>query len=186
MKHPLEKIPPEVRKKSFWLLLGLTLALMFVFNLTGAPLITPAAPLGVVSYELAGSSTQMQAILDSWDQRAKIAASFGLGLDYLFMVAYSTTVGLGCIWAGEMLRRQRWPLAGLGALLAWGLWLAAALDAVENLALTVIIFGTLVSPWPEIARWCALVKFGLLFAGLVYSFLGLVVSLSGRLLRESQ
>ncbi|MBN2548996.1 MAG: hypothetical protein JXB15_07560 [Anaerolineales bacterium] len=184
MHHPLENIPLEWRSKVFWLLLALTLALMVVFNLTGASLATPAAPLGIVSYELAGSPLQAQAMLDSWDQKAKLAAAFGLGLDYLFMAAYSTTVGLGCIWAGDALLRQRWPLSGLGVWLAWGLWLAAALDAIENLALTVIMLGTVASPWPEIARWCALVKFGLLFVGLVYAFLGLVVNLSGRLLRD--
>jgi hypothetical protein len=133
----------------------------------------------------------VQQILASWDQRAQLSAAFSLGLDYVFMLAYSTTIGLACIWTADVLRRRSWPLAWVGAPLAWvgaplawvgaplawGQWLAAAFDATENIALVVILFGTVQAPWPEVARWCAIFKFSLIFLGLVYAFFGLVVSL---------
>jgi hypothetical protein len=181
MHHPFEYIPPEWRKKLFWLGLFASLALMIVLNLVGAPLTTAPAPYGIVSYELAGSVSQSQAILESWDQQAQMSAAFSLGLDYLFMAAYSTAIGLGCLWAADTLRRRGWPLSQLGVPLAWGQWLAAMFDGIENLALTRFLFGGVVSPWPELARWCALLKFALIFAGLVYAFLGWVVHLSTRL-----
>ena len=186
MHHPFEKIPPSLRKRTFWLLFIFTLLLMFIFTVTGAPLNTASAPYGVVSYELAGSTARAQAILASWDQKAQLIAAFGLGLDYLFMLAYSTTIGLGCIWAGEVLQGHKWPLARLGVALAWLLGLAASLDAVENMALMILILGNLASPWPELARWCATGKFTLIFAGLVYAFLGLAVHLAGRLTAKVQ
>jgi hypothetical protein len=60
--------------------------------------------------------------------------------------------------------------------LAWGQWLAAIFDAVENLALTILLFGTLAMPWPQIARLYALLKFGLIFFGILYAFYGFAAS----------
>jgi hypothetical protein len=47
--------------------------------------------------------------------------------------------------------------------------LAALLDATENAALIVMLWGTLVEPLPSIARWCATGKFTLIAVGLVYA-----------------
>ena len=178
MPHPFENIKIAHLKRIYWPLLVITLVIMGLLNWVSLPLNTEAAPLGIVSYEIAGSVTQAQNILASWDPNARLAAAFGLGLDYLFMVAYSTTLGLGCIWAADVLKRRAWPLANLGARLAWGQWLAALLDAVENMALFVLLITTVQSPWPELARWCALVKFALIFVGLIYIFLALAASLT--------
>jgi hypothetical protein len=180
MSHPLQSIPQEKRKVVFWSLFSATLAWMIIMQLVGAPLTTPAAPSGIVSFELAGNATQAKAILDSWDAKAQVYAAFGLGMDYVFMLLYSTTIALACIWAGEILRSVGWPLSKLGAGLAWGQWAAALFDAVENIALAVILLRGLASPWPELARWCALFKFALIFLGLVYAFFGLVARFSQR------
>jgi len=177
MRHPFQSIPANKRPKIFWPLLVITLFLMALLNLEGKPMVTPAAPLGIVSFELAGSVSQAQQILASWDQKAQLSAAFSLGLDYVFILAYSAAIGLACIWTADALHRRNWPLAWVGAPLAWGQWLAAALDATENIALVVILFGTVQAPWPEVARWCAIFKFSLIFLGLVYAFFGLVVSL---------
>ena len=183
MHHPFEQISPEWRKKLFCVTFAASLIIIIIFGVIGAPLNTPAAPSGVVSYELAGSVAQAQAMLDSWDQTARLYAAFGLGFDYLFMLVYSSAIGLGCIMAAGVLRKRGWPLAQMGGPLAWSLWLAAGLDAVENVALTVILLVAAASPWPELARWCATIKFILIFLGLVYAFLGLAVNLAGRLAR---
>jgi hypothetical protein len=150
---------------------------MLILNLVSAPLTTESAPMGMISYELAGSIEKAQSILDSWDIAAQLRAAFALGFDYVFMLAYATTIGLACVMAAAALRSRGWPLVGAGAALAWGLWLAAGLDAVENIALTVLLFGAVVSPWPQVAYWCALIKFALVFMGLVYAFYGGVVRL---------
>ncbi len=163
------------RRQLFWGLLALTLALMLCLNLAGLPLVNQQAPSGIVSYELAWRLDKSQAILASWDGRAQRYAAFGLGLDYLFMPAYGGLFALACLGSGEALRRRRWPLAGWGAKLAWGMRLAAGLDAVENLALSVMLLETPTRPWPEVAGACASLKFGLLFVGLVYSFYALAI-----------
>ena len=157
---------------------------MVVLNLVGAPLNTPAAPLGIVSFELAGSSQRAQEILGSWDVHAQLRAAFSLGLDYVFMLAYSATIGLACIWAGEALQAYGWPLAGLGRLLAWSQWLAALLDGLENIALVAVLFGRVFAPWPQLAQWSAAAKFALVFAGMIYVYLGLAVRLTRRIVPE--
>lgn len=184
MRHPLDSLTPGKRKLVFWSLFVLTLVIMVLLNLVGAPLITASAPYGIVSYELAGSLSRAEAILASWDPEARAHAAFSLGFDYLFLLAYSTTIALACLWSAGVLKARGWSLAALGAPLAWGQWLAALLDALENLALTVILFNAPASPWPEIARWSAILKFTLVFAGMVYAFLGLAVSLVQRLSPE--
>lgn len=183
MNHPLEAMPPELRSRAFWALLALTLLLMILLNWAGLPLVTSAAPSGIVSFELAGSAGQAQAILDSWDTGARLHAAFSLGLDYLFMPVYSTAIGLACLWAARRLRQVSWPLAVLGAWLAWGLWLAALLDATENVSLLASLFGSPAPPWPQLAGLCASLKFGLILAGMVYTFYALAPYLAERIWR---
>ncbi len=180
-RHPFEFLPPGWWPRFFWPLLGLTVLLMVVFAVTGAPLTTEAAPYGVVSLELAGTVENAQQILNSWNGDAQIRAAFGLGLDYLFMVVYASTIAFGCGMTARVLERREWPLARWGTLLSWGVLLAAILDSIENFGLTAIIFGSVVSPWPEIARWCAVFKFALIFIGIVYVIYGGVVALVERI-----
>ncbi|HEX7973273.1 MAG TPA: hypothetical protein VF498_02610 [Anaerolineales bacterium] len=170
-----------MRGRVFWPLLAATLALMVLLNWEGGPLVTSPAPYGIVSFELAGSVDRSQAILDSWDANAQLHAAFSLGVDYLFMVLYSAAIGLACIWSADRLHRLGWPLASLGAWLAWGLWLAALFDAVENVALLSNLFNGVIYPWPIIAYICALFKFGLILLGMVYTFFALAAHLASRL-----
>jgi hypothetical protein len=167
-------------RKWFWLSLVLTLVIMAIMNLVGAPLINSTAPSGIVSYELAYSLDKAQAILNSWDARAQLYAAFGLGLDYLFMPAYAITFALACRLAGGSLGRRNWPLAGLAHGLALGMFLAASFDALENLALGIMLLNTPANPWPRVAGVCATLKFGLLLVGLVYALYGLTGALVER------
>jgi hypothetical protein len=134
MQTHLQRISPIQRKTVFFTFLWLPILLMIIFARTGAPLFTSAAPQGVVSLELAGSVEKAQQIIASWDKTARLMAAFGLGLDYLFMVVYPLTIGLACIWAADILRCHHWPLAALGSWFAQGSWLAALLDAREEIA----------------------------------------------------
>ncbi len=161
------------RTAAFWLLVVLTLMVMGVLQIVGQPLQTSAAPQGIVSFELAGSPATAQAILDSWDGNARIHAGFSLGFDFLFMPLYAASIAAACLWGAGTLRRRRWPLAGFGPWLAWGLWLAVLCDIIENISLWRLLVGTVAAPWPELARLCALVKFGLVGLGLLYGLVAL-------------
>jgi len=174
---PYNSLKPADQKRLFILVLVITLLLLVVNNYINTPLVTDPAPYGIISFELSQTTQQAMLILDSWDQQAKLHAAFGLGIDYLFMPAYAMAIGLACVLSAGAVRARRWPLAGVGLLLAWALWLGALLDAVENIALIILLFGNIIQPWPAIASWCAMIKFGLVFAGMIYAFYGLVVRL---------
>jgi hypothetical protein len=188
MKHPLEPIPSTSRKPLFWALLVGTLVLFAVFRVLDAPLRTPAAPNGIVSFELAGTPFQAQAIIDSWHAMALLLSSvegepvpgmvsraysfavFGLGIDYLFMPVYATALALGILLAAG--RHKGW-FSMLGAWLGWGAYAAALFDAVENYALArMLLLNEVWTPYPEVAAFSASVKFVLLFLGLFYALGG--------------
>ncbi|MFZ5822384.1 MAG: hypothetical protein ACOYYJ_21040 [Chloroflexota bacterium] len=171
MSHPLDFIPHDARKKTFFPLLALTLGLFAVFRVLNAPLVTSAAPSGIVAFELAGNIKNTMGIIASWDQTARLFAAFGLGLDYLFMPCYALALSLGTLLAAG---RHRGWFKTLGALAGWGALAAALFDAVENFILWKILLGAWVSPLPELAAACAQVKFGLLALGLLYALAGAV------------
>jgi hypothetical protein len=173
MSHPLESISPATRSRAFiWLLLA-TVLLFFAFRFIG-----PDKP-NIVEYELAGSNVKSQAIIDAWSPVDRLHAGFSLGIDYLFMPLYSTTIALALIWAASVLTSKRWRSIGIA--LAWGLWLAAIFDALENLALIKILFDTTaIDPWPQIAATCATIKFTLIVIGLIYAIVGVTARLINR------
>jgi hypothetical protein len=188
MKHPLENIPSASRKPLFLAFLAGTLTLFAVFRVLDAPLRTPAAPNGIVSFELAGTPFQAQAIIDSWRvtgllisdvagepvpgivSRAISFAAFGLGIDYLFMPVYATALAMGILLAAG--RHKGW-FAALGAWVGWGAYAAALFDAIENYALArMLLLNEVWSPYTEVAAFSATVKFGLLLLGLFYALVG--------------
>lgn len=178
MRYP---IPQRLRALIFWPMLVATLVLMAL--MAGSQLRTAAAPRGIISFELAGGEAQARAILASWDAAAQRYADYSLRIDFLYLIAYSTTIGLACTWAADVFRARGWGLSAVGVPLAWGLWLAALLDATENIALLRLLHGPVASPWPQIAWACATLKFILVGLGLLYFVAGVVTWLVGRLAR---
>ena len=188
MQHPLNFLSTRVRKRPFLAFLAGTLILFAVFRVLDAPLRTSAAPNGTLSFELAGTPFQAQAILDSWNEMPYLFsdvigksvpgmvspafsfAAFGLGLDYLFMPVYATALALGILLAAG--RHTGW-FARLGSWLGWGAYAAALFDAVENYSLArMLLMNQVWSPYPEVAAFSATVKFRLLSLGLVYALVG--------------
>ena len=171
MSHPLDFIPASAYKKTFFPLLALTLVLVGVFQLLNAPLRTPAAPNGIVSFELAGTPQKAESILQSWDSRAQLFAAFSLGIDYLFIFSYGLTISLGILMAGA---KHGGKFAQLGALLGWGILLAGLLDAIENLALWRTLIGAGTDTCPTIAASSATIKFALILFALGFALTGWV------------
>jgi hypothetical protein len=190
MHHPLENIRTSVRNRIIFPLIGLSLLLLIAMNVVGQPLITPSAPFGIVSLELARNVAQAQTILNSWDEAAQLRAAFSLGLDFLLIPLYTTSLTLTCLWAVRFQReRRRFPnllvMIGLPAvILAWVQSLAAGLDIIENIALTHMLFEAVTSPWPQIASLCAISKFSLIAAGITYSLIAVAAYVSAAIPRR--
>ena len=169
MLHPLDFLPNKNRKPIFWAFLVWTLILFAVFRPLGAPLTNSAAPSGIVSFELARTPVNAQAMIDSWDARGQLYAAFGLGFDFLFMPVYALALCLGSLLAAG---RHPGPFAKLGAWIGWGAFTAAIFDAVENIGLWNSLLGHAQSAWPAVSFWCACFKFGLIILGIFYGLVG--------------
>ena len=168
LRHPFEWIKKKCVLRVFFVGLILTLLVGAGMQILGRPLITEAAPAGIVSFEFAGDVETAQSILASWRHEVRVIAGLNLGVDYLFMLAYGVTIGLGCILVARGWHETIPALALIGTLFSWGSIGAAFLDAIENYALIRILVGSLNETWPVVSQWCAGVKFFLVGIGLVY------------------
>jgi hypothetical protein len=177
MRHPLEFVPQEARKRLFFTLLLLTLSLFAIFRVLDTPLQTDYAPSGIVSFELAGSPQNAAHIVLTWSEQAQLNAAFGLGIDYLFMPVYAFALAFGTLLAAG--KHSGW-LRSLGAVAGYGAFAAALFDAVENYALFQVLLGAFDSSYPMLAAVCASVKFGLLAFGLLVAVVGGVVPRSAK------
>ena len=175
--HPFTWLTDVGQKRAFAPLAALALLMMAALQVTGGPLRTPAAPAGIISFEFAGDLPTAQAMVDSWEDSGRVFAGLNLGLDYLFLVAYGGAIGLGCVLVA---RGRAAPFGTLGRALAWGLIVAALLDSLENYALIRVLLGTERAWWPTVALWCAIPKFALVAAGLLYVIAGGLLALAGK------
>jgi hypothetical protein len=168
--HPLAFIPNNNRKRVFFIFFAATLIVMAVFQfILDPPLKTAAAPNGIVSFELAGSSLKAQEIISSWDANAQLYAAFGLGFDFLFMPLYATAIALGVLLAAG--RHPGW-FASLGAWVGWGAYAAALFDAAENVCLFNLLLGNTSASYASMAALYATLKFGLILLGIVFALIG--------------
>ncbi|MCS6967344.1 MAG: hypothetical protein RMJ44_02865 [Cytophagales bacterium] len=174
MNHPYLSIPQQ---QYIWLII---ITSLFTFLLTAGQiwvnmsLVNDAAPAGMLSLQFAGNLANARLIIHSWDYIAKMRAAFGIGLDFLYIVAYSTALGLLCVYVAHW-----WTFLGswgkIGIPLGWLQWLAAALDGVENLSLIALLCENGFAWLPWLAYWAAVVKFSIIGLALLYLLAGFFV-----------
>lgn len=152
-----------------FILIFLALCLTLIMQIVGAPLTTTAAPAGIISFEFAGELGKVKQILASWDEQAQLHAALSLGLDYLYLVTYTLAIAATCLRVAASWQARRPRLARLGRSLGWSQGIAAMLDAIENLALLRLLFGSTATFWPPLAWVCAALKFTLVLSGLAYA-----------------
>ncbi len=173
--HPFENMSQQRFRLSFRVFLGITVVMLIILSLLGVPLqqcrTVSGGKCDIVSFELARTPAYSGAIVDAWRQHEVLQyAKWNTWLDYLFMVGYSNSVALGLLWLLQFPFPPRWK--NRIRLLAWAQWLVLTADALENAALLRILYSTAISPWPQAAFVCALIKFGLLGAGVVCLAIG--------------
>ena len=101
------------------------------------------------------------------------AAKTSIYLDFPFLVLYGIALSAACaVLAARAAERGRATLASAGRAIAWAAPVAAALDAVENVALLQVLNDHVDQPWPGIVFGFASVKFALLAVVVVYLVVG--------------
>jgi hypothetical protein len=160
MHGPWSRIAPPHRRPLLIVLLALSLGFFGALTVQGRPLFTPAAPLGILSYEFAWNHSRADEILRSWSPLVDTARR-QLWLDFPFLTVYPLLLSLAVSMAPA-------PASGRGsrarALISWAVLAAGPLDAAENIFLLRMLDlgagGELAMP----AAACAAVKFFLVLA----------------------
>ncbi|GAB4473629.1 MAG: hypothetical protein Kow00124_12830 [Anaerolineae bacterium] len=122
---------------------------------------------GIVPYELAFTARQADTILSAWGAEGQEAARRSLLVDFAFMPAYAT------LFAGITLlvaRAARGQLQSVGLMLAPLQYVAALLDALENVMLLSLLGtqGAVPTLPPLAAGLAASIKFLILTLALIY------------------
>jgi len=136
---------------------------------------------GMVPFELSGGEPRANEILAEWGEDGRDAAREQLWIDYGFMLAYGTFLGLAAGAVRDLCRRRDLrQLARIGRAAIWLGPLAAAFDALENACLLLTVGGS-GAPFPSLATAFASVKFALIVAAITYLLAGAVGLLKRRL-----
>ena len=93
---------------------------------------------------------------------------------------------LACVLSVRGILPELRLLIRLGSLLAWLSMLARFLDALENFTLIQLLFDPQWYAWPEMARWCALPKFGILLTVLIWLVIACLQLLTGALMTRQE
>jgi hypothetical protein len=149
---------PAQQRWQRWLT-GSTILIAIAMLVVDHPLKTTHAPLGIISLQLAGDTLAAKQVVYDWHPRERLAAAFGLGLDYLFMCSYATWMFFGCRWAAVRWLKSQPTRGKLFGWLAWGAVLAAVLDGAENIVLLIFLQSDGRSVLYPLAFWCAVAKF---------------------------
>lgn len=130
---------------------------------------------GIVDFELAGDGTDATRMLDEWGEDGRDAARLSLWLDFPFLLAYGAFWALAIRAIGDAARRRGWDrFAHAGARL-WPVPIAAAaFDALEDVALLVVLDRSGGDTAPLLAAVFATVKFVLL--GVTLAFVALFLA----------
>ncbi len=181
LTHPLQRWPRRHRRLAF-ACIAVAAALPLILGAVVHPL-HEDKPGGedVVAFELAGSVDRAQEILTTWRAEGVIDEAKAIQVfDLVYPFIYAAALAGGCIAAaGSWRRLGRERIAAMGIAMAWVALAAAGFDYVENLGLDISLWGHPASPWPEISRVAAQLKFAAIYLTLAFGLSGVLAAAIG-------
>jgi hypothetical protein len=135
----------------------------------------------MMAFETAGSPKQSAEVLElstTADPDAVEKFHTALLWDFLFICLYPLSTAIACLLAARFFDARATLDLKYGLVFVLLPFLAGILDVFENVALLRILRGPIESPWPEMARWCAIPKFAILAVSLLFAVAGGVVWLT--------
>lgn len=135
MTGPFGRVPAARRRAVQHASTAVAVGLLVTITVLGLPLRTDAAPLGLVSLQLAASPDVAARMLDSWASGLRSRVLWTHGLDLVLPFAYALAVGTAATRAAA-----RVASVGPSAQIAAGAVLVASIaDQVENVAMVLTI-----------------------------------------------
>lgn len=172
----LEKLK-EVPKDLF--LLFITLIGFLIFILINILVFTPInqivpPPYGILDFEFAWVPEQVLTIFAAWGASGMAAEALAIYWDFLYIVGYGSFI-FGAILL--VTRKLEGKFQKIGLWMTLTPILAGIFDVIENINLLVMLdkaptFSSFVS---FIASLTALIKFGVLFLGIAFFFVALIM-----------
>ena len=171
----IEKLKKSPKTWGIFLVSGMGLVIFLLINrLIFASLPIEVPSYGILDFEFAWTASQITAIFAAWGPEGMALHATGIYWDFLYIVGY------GSLIAGLILLLSR-QLTGkvqlVGLYLTLSPFLAGNFDCIENLLLLAMLnnptgFSTIL---PMLAGIMAAIKFGLLFLGIGFFLLGLIL-----------
>ena len=141
---------------------------------------------GIIGFEFAGSSARAAEIMAEWGAHGRHLARVNLLLDYGYMLSYGLFFALAGFAVRDASReRGRRRMASAGRVVPYFALAAACFDAVENVALLLVLGGQGGSFLPPFATACSTVKLSLIGLAVVYVVCGALLWFRDRLLRPA-
>jgi hypothetical protein len=110
-----------------------------------------------------------QEIFETWDEVTINKFRAALMWDYLFLFIYPAAIAVSCFIAARFLDLKGILAFKYGLLVMCLQLVAAVSDAAENFLLLKVLNGSPETAWPQVARWCAILKFSLIGVGVFYT-----------------
>jgi len=118
-------------------------------------------PYGIVSFEFISSLSSVNRVMQIWGENGRAAVGFSLGIDYLFILAYSVLTIFFLRNTSSKVSVFSPTLHKLFSVLIYVFPVAALCDAIENFGLLKLLFGSQHEVWVLVAYYCAVVKFSI-------------------------
>jgi hypothetical protein len=119
---------------------------------------------GIFALEFAWSGERAREVLAAWQGLEEVVRR-QTWWDYLFLLCYPPALSLACAMLTDT---QANPVPMIGAFVAWAVLAAVPLDAIENLAMLLMVDYGASEILAKLATWCAGLKFTLLLAAVGY------------------
>lgn len=142
---------------------------IFVF----IPIEAAVSGYGILDYEFAWTSSQVEKIFISWGDDGINNQITAIYWDFLFIVGYAS-LAFGLIVIA--LRKSEGKIQNIGTFITITPFLTGFLDIIENIFLILMAKApTSVSdPFPLVASLSATLKFGFLFIGIIYFVIAII------------
>ena len=129
---------------------------------------------GVIEFEFAWTSEQINTIFKAWGSEGKKKEAFVTYIDFLFIPCYSLFMA-GCILL--VTRNLEGKLQEIGLYMTIMPFIAGIFDVIENINLLLMLTNEafIWSLSPFIASLCATIKFSLLFIAIIFFIVALII-----------
>ncbi len=125
-------------------------------------------PYGIISFEFIKTIDAANAAMTAWGDTGKSATGISLGLDYLYILIYSTMAVIFLLITSEKVSLTNPRFGKTIRSVAYAFPIVGILDMIENFGLIQVLLGSQNEIWPLTAYYFASAKFISLGIALVF------------------